>query len=267
MDVYDFHQGTRALLISIPHAGTYVPDDIASRFTATGGRLPDTDWFVDKLYGFAQDLGVSIITARYSRYVVDLNRSPDSSSLYPGTQTSPVCALATFDGQPIYQEGAQPGATEIDERITRYWRPYHARIATELGAMRQRHGAALLWDAHSIASRIPALFDGVLPEFNFGTREDASCPRGIAARLLGVVNDHGRFSSILNGRFKGGYITQQYGRPAEKICAMQLELAQRTYMDEASEPTWNAQRAQPVAELIEQLLDRYIDTLAAHDSQ
>jgi N-formylglutamate deformylase len=263
MDIYDFHPGTRPLLISIPHAGTEVPADIQRRFTAAGRQLADTDWFVDRLYGFARALGASIITARYSRYVVDLNRSSDSSSLYPGAATSPVCATLTFDGQPIYAEGRQPDAGETGERVDRYWRPYHARIAAELENLQRRHGAALLWDAHSIASSIPALFEGRLPEFNFGTRDDASCPRDIAESLRTIVDRDGRHSSVLNGRFKGGYITQHYGQPASKVCAVQLELAQRAYMDEGPVPTWNALRAQPAADLIAKLLDRFLDTLAS----
>ena len=260
-DVYDLHRGTRPLLISIPHAGTAVPADIERRFSAAGRQLADTDWFVDRLYGFAQALGASIITARFSRYVVDLNRSSDSSALYPGAATSPVCATLTFDGQPIYAEGQQPDAAEIGERVERYWQPYHARIAAEIEDLRRRHGAALLWDAHSIASSIPALFEGQLPEFNFGTRDDASCPRDVGESLRNTVDQDGRHSSILNGRFKGGYITQHYGRPAMKVCAVQLELAQRAYMDEGPVPAWNAQRAQPAASLIEKLLGRFLDTL------
>jgi N-formylglutamate deformylase len=263
MEIYDFHQGARPLLISIPHAGTEVPEAIGSRFTAVGGRLPDTDWYVDGLYEFARDLGASIITANYSRYVVDLNRSPDSSSLYPGMATSPVCATETFAGQAIYLDRRQPDPAEIRERVSTYWHPYHARIAAELDKIRERHGAALLWDAHSIASSVPALFDGVLPQFNFGTRDDASCRREIADSLLDIVNRDGRFSAILNGRFKGGYITQHYGRPVENIYAVQLELSQRTYMDEASAPDWDAQRARPAADLIARLLDRYINIAAA----
>jgi N-formylglutamate deformylase len=263
VDVYDFHAGSRPLLVSIPHAGTEVPADIRRRLTTAASALPDTDWFVDRLYAFARDLGASIITARYSRYVVDLNRASDSSSLYPGAATSPVCAESTFDGRPVYVEGGRPDAAEIDARVRDYWRPYHARIATELDSIRARHGAALLWDAHSIESSIPALFAGTLPEFNFGTRDDASCPREMAASLLGIVVQDGRYSSVLNGRFKGGYITQHYGQPAQKIFAVQLELAQRAYMDEVPTPVWNPRRAQPAAALIERLLRRFLDTLDA----
>jgi N-formylglutamate deformylase len=258
MNVYDFHQGTLPLLISIPHAGTFVPESIAQRFTLAGSHLADTDWHVDKLYGFARELGASILKANYSRYVVDLNRSPDSASLYVGSPTSPVCPPLTFNDEPIYQPGREVTATEIDARIEQYWRPYHQRLVSELKAMRERHGYALLWDAHSIASEVPTLFVGVLPEFNFGTRDHASCPRVVANQLLELVTSDGKFSAVLNGRFKGGYITLKYGQPKERVYAVQLELSQRVYMDEAAGTGWNPQRAQSGAHLISQLLTHYL---------
>ncbi|MBM0107446.1 N-formylglutamate deformylase [Steroidobacter sp. S1-65] len=258
MNIYEYHQGSLPLLISIPHAGTFVPEAIATRFTLAGSRLADTDWHVEKLYEFTRELGVSILQANYSRYVVDLNRSPDSASLYVGNPTSPVCPTLTFDNEPLYAPGREVTATEIQARIEQYWQPYHQRLAAELNAMRERHGYALLWDAHSIASEVPSLFAGVLPEFNFGTRDDASCPRAVADQLLDLVTSDGKFGAVLNGRFKGGYITQNYGRPSDGIYAVQLELSRRVYMDEAAGTGWNPQRAQSAQTLIAQLLTRYL---------
>lgn len=258
MNVYEFQQGSLPLLISIPHAGTFVPEPIAQRFTLAGSRLSDTDWHVDKLYEFAREMGASILKANYSRYVVDLNRSSDSASLYEGSPTSPVCPLLTFDDEPIYLPGREVTATEISARVDQYWRPYHQRLVAELKTMRQRHGSALLWDAHSIASEVPGLFIGVLPEFNFGTRDDASCPRAVADQLLDLVTSDGKFGAVLNGRFKGGYITQQYGRPNEGVYAVQLELSRRVYMDEAAGTGWSPERAQSATVLISQLLARYL---------
>lgn len=258
MNVYDFHQGTLPLLISIPHAGTFVPEAIAQRFTLAGGHLADTDWHVDKLYDVAREMGASILKANYSRYVVDLNRSPDSASLYAGSPTSPVCPTLTFDDEPIYLAGREISATEIDARIDQYWQPYHQRLAAELQNMRERHGYALLWDAHSIASEVPSLFEGVLPEFNFGTRDDASCPRAIADQLLDLVTTDGKFGAVLNGRFKGGYITLHYGRQDQDIYAVQLELSRRVYMDEAAGTGWDPQRGESAAALISRLLTRYL---------
>lgn len=258
MNIYEFHRGSLPLLISIPHAGTFVPESIAQRFSLAGSHLADTDWHVDKLYGFARELGASIISANYSRYVVDLNRAPDSSSLYEASPTSPVCPTLTFDGEPIYAAGAEPSAAEFGARIDQYWQPYHQRLAAELNELRERNGYALLWDAHSIASEVPSLFNGVLPEFNFGTRDDASCPRAVADQLLEFVSTDGKFGAVLNGRFKGGYITLNYGRPQNGVYAVQLELSRRVYMDEAAGTGWDPQRAESAEAIIAQLLMRYL---------
>ena len=258
MNVYEFHRGTTPLLISIPHSGTELPEALAHRLTVVGRGVPDTDWHVDKLYDVARGLGASIIKANYSRYVVDLNRSPDSASLYVGNPTSPVCPTETFGGSFIYMAGQEPDDREIAARIEEYWRPYHDRIAVELMALRTAHGRALLWDAHSIASEIPSLFTGVLPEFNLGTRDGASCPRGLGDALLDIVLSDGEFGAVLNGRFKGGYITDHYGKPAQGVSAVQLELARRAYMNEQLEQVWEAQHAQRAQVLIEKLLRKYL---------
>lgn len=260
MNIYDFHQGSLPLLISIPHSGTELPEALAHRLTVVGRGLPDTDWFVHVLYDFARELGASIIKANFSRYVVDLNRSSDSASLYVGNPTSPVCPTETFGGGFIYMAGHEPDDREIAARIDEYWRPYHQRIATELAALRAAHGKALLWDAHSIASEIPGLFEGVLPEFNFGTRDGASCPRDISEALVQIIARDGEFGAVLDGRFKGGYITDHYGKPANGVYAIQLELARRAYMDETVEQVWDAQRAQRAQALISRLLAKYLST-------
>jgi len=260
MNLYDFHPGSTPLLISIPHAGTEVPEALAQRFTVVGRGLPDTDWYVHSLYEFARGLGASIIKANYSRYVVDLNRSSDSASLYVGNPTSPVCPTETFGGSFIYMAGHEPDEHEIAARIEEYWRPYHERIATELEALRAAHGRALLWDAHSIASEVPGLFEGVLPEFNFGTRDGASCPRAVSDALLQTVARDGEFGAVLDGRFKGGYITHHYGKPANGVYAVQLELARRAYMNEAAEHIWDAQHAERAQALISRLLQKYLST-------
>jgi N-formylglutamate deformylase len=259
MNLFDFHHGALPLLISIPHAGTYVPEEIGVRFTGAARTLPDTDWCVRELYGFAREFGASIVAANYSRYVVDLNRAPDSASLYASHRTTPVCSAETFAGDAIYMSGSEPDAAEIAERIEKYWRPYHAQLAAELEIIKAQHGIALLWDAHSIASEIPALFTGVLPEFNLGTRDDASCPREIAQALLDLITTDGQFGAVLNGRFRGGYITSRYGRPAERIYAVQLELAQRAYMDESVPGGWDPAHAHSASAIIARLLARYMD--------
>jgi N-formylglutamate deformylase len=258
MQIFEMYRGSLPLLISIPHAGTFVPEAIARRFSLAGSHLSDTDWHVDKLYEFAREFGASILKANYSRYVVDLNRAPDSMSLYASNPTSPVCPTHTFAGDPIYTAGEEPGVAEIASRVDRYWQPYHQQLAAELAQIRQQHGFALLWDAHSIASEAPGLFTGVLPEFNFGTRDDASCPRALAEQLLELVTSDGKFGAVLNGRFKGGYITMNYGRPQDDVYAVQLELSRRVYMDESAGTGWDPQHAESAAALISQLLARYL---------
>jgi N-formylglutamate deformylase len=256
--IFEFHRGRLPLLISVPHAGTEVPDELWHRFTAVGQRLPDTDWHVDRLYDFAREFGASMLIANYSRYVVDLNRGPDSAPLYESVPTSPVCATVTFAGDSIYLADQAPHQAEVGKRIEMFWQPYHQQLEAELQRLRALYGYALLWDAHSVASEVPGLFAGVLPEFNLGTRDGVACPKRIGDALLKLLTDDGEFGAVLDGRFKGGYITQHYGRPLQQTYAVQLELAQRTYLEESAAPDWNEDRAHRAQELIVRLLTRFL---------
>lgn len=231
MDIFTFRTGDSPLLVSMPHVGTHVPPEIAERFTPEARPLPDTDWHVDRLYDFLDELDATVIAATHSRYVVDLNRPPDNRPLYPGASNTGLCPISTFDDAPIYMEG-EPDASEIAERRNRYWRPYHERLSTALKDIHARHGMALLWDAHSIRSRVPRFFDGRLPDLNLGTADGVSAAPALTARLEAAAAETSDFSSVVNGRFKGGYITRAYGNPREGIHAVQLELSQITYMDE-----------------------------------
>lgn len=233
MQNYRFRPGSTPLLVSIPHRGTGLPEEYARRMTPTARALPDTDWHLDRLYDFLDDIGASVLEATHSRYVADLNRPPDDESLYPGRSTTGLVPLDTFDGEPLYVDGGQPDAQEIAQRVERYWKPYHERLAATLAGLRERHGIALLWDAHSIRSRVPRLFDGELPHFNIGTADGASCDPALAARIVDIARRADGYVSVLDGRFKGGYITRRYGRPRDGVHAVQLELALRAYMDEA----------------------------------
>jgi N-formylglutamate deformylase len=232
MDVYRFTSGSTPLLVSMPHVGTHIPERLAARMTESARAVPDTDWHVDRLYDFLGELGASVIHATHSRYVVDLNRPPDSAPLYPGAANTGLCPTEQFDGVPIYRPGEAPGQAEVQERLAVIWRPYHERLAAEVQALKARHGIALLYEAHTIRSHVPRLFDGRLPDINLGTADGASAAPDLAARLIQAVADAKEYSSVLNGRFKGGYITRSYGRPAEGVHAVQLELSQITYMDE-----------------------------------
>jgi N-formylglutamate deformylase len=261
---YTFHPGSLPMLVSVPHAGTEVPRELLRRFTSTAQLLPDTDWYVDKLYECARAMGASMLVANCSRYVVDLNRSPDSAPLYADSPTSPICPMHTFGGDAIYMSGDEPTANEIEARIEQYWRLYHQCLESELQRLREAHGIALLWEAHSVASEVPGLFEGVLPEFNLGTRDDSSCPRQIAEALLKVVTEDGKYGAVLNGRFKGGYTTLKYGQPSRGIYGVQLELSQRVYMDESTPLQWDAERAGGAVQIISKLLACYLDESRAY---
>jgi N-formylglutamate deformylase len=232
MDIYRFIPGTAPLLVSMPHLGTYVPPPIAARMTNSALTVPDTDFNLDLLYNFLRDIGAASIQATHSRYVIDLNRAPDGQTLYPGASNTELCPTTQFDNGPVYRPGQAPGDDDVQMRRRAYWQPYHERLAAELAAIRAKHGYALLFDAHSIKSVVPRFFQGRLPDLNLGTGGGSSAASGLAARLIEAAGEAEGYSSVLNGRFKGGYITRQYGRPAEHIHAVQLELAECTYMNE-----------------------------------
>ena len=254
MDTFTLHQGTTPLLISLPHDGSFIPDDVAARMHSSARRSPDTDWHVGRLYEpLADALGASLLKPVASRYVIDLNRPSDGHALYPGQRETGLVSTIGFDGVPLYSDGESPDAAEVQQRINDYWRPYHHTLAQEIARLLEAHGRVVLWEGHSIRSRVPMLFDGQLPDFNLGTAAGASCSEAIQARLRGALEAQQRFSFAINGRFKGGYITRHYGSPETGVHAIQLELAQINYMDEDSF-RYDGEKAAPVQHLIRQLL-------------
>ena len=259
MEVFRFRAGKSPLLVSLPHAGTHVPQDLLERMTPVAARLDDTDWHVDRLYDFLDDLDASVLAATHSRYVVDLNRPPDDSNLYPGQDTTGLVPVDTAARERLYPQGSDPDSSEIARRVDRYWRPYHERLVTGLSRLRAVHGFALLWDAHSIASVLPRFFEGRLPDLNLGTVNGRSCDAGVGERLLEVARSASAYSSVLNGRYVGGYITRRYGAPHEGILAVQLELAQRTYMDELLPPYhFREDLAERLRPLLRSLLEEFL---------
>ncbi|HEX6612625.1 MAG TPA: N-formylglutamate deformylase [Rhodanobacteraceae bacterium] len=259
MEHFTLHRGHAPLLVSLPHDGTAVPDAIAARMTPQALRVPDTDWHVGLLYAFAKELGASVIAPRWSRYVVDLNRPPDGHALYPGRSETGLVPFNTFAGEAMYQPGTEPGAEEIVARVETYWRPYHTALQQELQRLRDAHGRAVLWDGHSIRSCVPMFFDGRLPDFNLGTANGASCSPVLQARLAEILREFASpasstYSHVVNGRFKGGHITRHYGRPGDGLEAVQLELAQCTYMDEETFE-YKPARAADVQRVIRALLE------------
>ena len=229
------HRGTVPLLVSLPHDGTGLPPEIAERMTDAARGVPDTDWHVSRLYAFANELGASVLVPKYSRYVVDLNRPQDDVSLYPGQNTTGLCPIVRFSGDPVYLPGEEPSTEEIAARVERYWRPYHDALRDELERLHAQHGRVLLWEGHSIrGSGLPFLFEGRLPDLNLGTANGASCSPVLQAELEAVLSAQSDYDWVANGRFKGGHITRHYGDPARGIDAVQLEISQRNYMDEDS---------------------------------
>ncbi len=266
MELYRLREGATPLLISMPHAGTYLTPEINDRLTPAARAVPDTDWHVDRLYAVAAKLGAGLLAATHSRYVIDLNRPPGGESLYPGADNTELCPTTTCERQPIYAAGRAPDAEEIATRIRLYWRPYHDRLADELARIRERHGIALLWEGHSIRSRVPRFFDGRLPDFNFGTGGGTTCAPELAERVTQLVERSNAYSAVLDGRFTGGYITRRFGKPADNIHAIQLELSQITYMDEAPPFAYRpdlAAHVQPVLESVLSIATDWVDAAKA----
>ena len=240
--------GSTPLVLSMPHVGREFPAGLAARLTPRALAVPDTDWHVERLYAFARARGAAWVEPRLSRYVVDLNRPPDDAALYAGQVSTGLCPHETFDGEALYT-GAAPDAAELAARREDYWQPYHAALATLLAAARARHGYAVLLDAHSIRSQVPRLFTGRLPDINLGSNDGRACDPALSAAVVAVVGSQARFSHVLDGRFKGGYITRHYGRPADGVHALQIELAQSAYMDESS-TAYDDARAAPLISVL-----------------
>jgi N-formylglutamate deformylase len=261
---FTFRQGRAPLLVSMPHVGTHIPGHIAHRMTAAALKLPDTDWHLERLYDFLDELGASVIVATHSRYVIDLNRPTDNASLYPGQDTTGLCPVDTFSKEPVYRAGMLPGDAEIEDRIHSYYMPYHMRIEEELDRIRDAYGIAMLWDAHSIRSVVPRFFEGRLPDFNIGTVSGASCDPQLGERLLQTAQEAEGFSAVLNGRFKGGHITRHYGQPQQNIHAVQLELAEATYMEESHPYRFDETRASRVRPVLRSFIELMLAFARTH---
>ena len=233
--------GTSPLVLGLPHTGTDVPGDVGTEFNEVGQALADTDWHIHKLYAGLVP-GISTVRTPVHRYVIDVNRDPGGQSLYPGQNTTTLCPLTDFDGRPIYPDGMAPAADEIEARRAAYHTPYHAALEAELTRVRDMYGFAVLFDCHSIRARIPFLFEGTLPDFNVGTNSGATCDPGIERAVVDICAKATGYSHVLNGRFKGGWTTRHYGRPGDGWHAIQMELAQSTYMQECQPWTYQADK-------------------------
>jgi N-formylglutamate deformylase len=251
--LFEFRPGLLPLMVSVPHAGTAVPDDIRARMTESSARLADTDWFVPRLYKLPELDDAGWIEAKMSRYVVDLNRPPDNESLYPGQITTGLCPATNFDGSPVYRDGAEPTPNEVAARVDKYWRPYHTQLKRSLDALRSEFGFVVLLDLHSIASRVPNLFPGALPDLNFGTNNRQSVDSSFQRMIEHLAVLPRRYSAVVNGRFIGGYITRHYGDPKRRIAALQIELSQATYLDERTRE-WDPGKAAKIQIALREIL-------------
>jgi formiminoglutamase len=251
-------RGDGPVILGLPHTGTWLPEDVFARLNPVGQALADTDWHIHELYAGLLP-GATTVRAVFHRYLLDANRGPDDASLYPGQNTTGLCPVTDFDGRPIWRDGETPGPDEVAERIAAYHAPYHQALAAEIARVRAAHGVAILYDCHSIRSVIPYLFDGTLPDLNLGTAEGAACAPEVEAAVLAQCRDIG-YSYVANGRFKGGWTTRHYGRPEDGVHALQMELAQSTYLA-AEAPPWAYDPAR--AERLRRHLAGILETLAA----
>ncbi len=252
--------GASPLVLSQPHVGTALPPEVTVALGDLGRSVPDTDWWIDELYApLAERFAATVVRQGWSRYVIDVNRDPTGASLYPGRTTTGLVPLETFDGEPIWRPGAEPDAAEIARRRRLFFEPYHAALAGAVEATRIRHGFCVLWDCHSIRSRIPRLFEGELPELNLGTNDGAACAPELRAAARAVLERCGR-SFVVDGRFKGGWITRHYGRPEQSVHALQMELAQRSYLA-AESPPWpfDPTRAAALRDVLAHLIEAVLE--------
>jgi N-formylglutamate deformylase len=252
-DVFTLHQGTSPLLVSVPHAGTLIPSEMRSMFTSKALEVADTDWHLDVLYDYVKAQGASLLVPTLSRYVIDLNRPPDGAAMYPGANNTGLCPVTDFEGLSIYQPGCAPDEQQVLQRRERYWQPYHESLASELARIKALHGYAVLFDGHSIQSQLPWLFDGKLPDLNMGTANGTSCAANLREAIAQLLAGQQQFTHVMDGRFKGGYITRQYGRPSEGIHAVQLEMCWSTYMQESPPYVLDAQRQARIHPLLQGL--------------
>jgi N-formylglutamate deformylase len=260
---FQLTRGSAPLLVSIPHMGTEIPSELHGRYVPRALAVEDADWHLDRLYDFAAGLGASVLQPRYARYVIDLNRPPDDTPMYPGASNTELCPTRFFSGEPLHADAAPPAREEQLRRREQYWQPYHNALASELARLKQEHGYALLWDAHSIRSEIPWLFEGVLPDLNIGTAGGASAAASITDAVAAAAASAPRYTRAVNGRFKGGYITRNYGRPAERVHAVQLEMTQKSYMREAPPYDYLPQRAAEVQPVLQSMVEAALQATRA----
>ncbi len=251
---FTLHQGNAPLLVSMPHVGTHIPSALHNAYVPRALAVEDTDWHLPQLYNFLPELDASVLVAHTSRYVIDLNRPPDDAPMYPGAANTELCPTRFFTGEALYQPGCEPTVDERLQRRATYWQTYHDALAAELQRLKAIHGFVLLWDAHSIRSQIPWLFEGTLPGLNIGTASGASADPAITAAIDQVCGATDAVTHVVNGRFKGGYITRHYGAPREQVHAVQLEMCQNLYMAEIKPFEFDEHKAEAIRPLLKDMM-------------
>jgi N-formylglutamate deformylase len=254
-EVFTLHRGTTPLLVSLPHVGTTIPETLKADYAPRAAESEDTDWHLDRLYAFAGEMGASLLVPRMSRYVIDLNRPPEDTPMYPGVNNTELCPTHFFTGEPLYVEGRAPSRDAVQQRVAAYWRPYHDALRQELDRLKAQFGYAILFDGHSIKSELPWLFEGQLPDLNLGTVDERSCAPSLREQLQKVLDAQRTFSHVVDERFKGGYITRHYGRPEQNVHAVQLEMCWRCYMTEAAPYAYDATHAAIVQPVLRGLIE------------
>ncbi|MFQ3248962.1 N-formylglutamate deformylase [Glaciecola sp.] len=259
MKVVDIIQGDSPIILGQPHSGTYVPEHIHANLNDLGRQLLDTDWHVPKLYEGLLE-GASIVRANFSRYVIDANRDPKGTNLYPGQNTTTLVPLSSFDGEPIWNK--EPSAEDIQQRLNDYHRVYHQALEAEIARVKSKFGIAVLYDCHSIRSKIPFLFDDQLPDLNVGDNSGASCDPAFTSTLEKVCKNIESHSFVVNGRFKGGWTTRHYGQPQNGVHAIQMELAQRAYLASELPPfNYDVQKASGLRNVLRDILQEINTTI------
>lgn len=261
MDMVETRRGSSPVILGFPHTGTFVPDDIRAKLNDTGRKLTDTDWHVHELYrGLLPE--ATTVRATFHRYCLDANRDPSGASLYPGQNTTGLIPLTDFDNNPLWIEGQEPDEAETARRVERFHRPYHAALVAEISRVKAAHGVAVLYDCHSIRSVCPFLFEGRLPDFNIGTDNGRTCHPPIEREVSAICSAAEGYTTVVNGRFRGGWTTRHYGRPENGVHAIQMELAQATHLKSETLPfDYDAGKAEPLRAVLRQILQR-IEALA-----
>lgn len=258
-DTYTLFPGSTPLLVSLPHVGTWIPPELQGRYTERALQVEDTDWHLETLYAFVRDMGAGMIVPRTSRYVIDLNRPSENTPMYAGANNTELCPTRFFTGDALYRDGMAPDADEIARRIDTYWRPYRNALTAEMQRLRSIHGHAVLFDAHSIKSELPWLFEGRLPDLNLGTASGQSADPSLRQALAEVLQGQQLFTQVVDGRFKGGHITRHYGQPDQGWHAVQLEMCWRCYMAEEPPYAIDPARADAVLPILRQLVQTLRD--------